>query len=214
MTLRFHVGSQDMQGKVHCLVMIVATGYLITITLEELLYLNSHQQKKQPASCCVLHALCVGRCRSIQRKLQFWVRTSGLFSSRPTRCSPTQFPWQPCPQRNTSSPCIFQCIPSHATPFPTPCDRKTSSSQSVLVRHTRRLSLLLANKDLQLPYLWILSSKRQANTPLPHQRWDSATPTDAAVVASPHQRHGYWSPPCNPVYVAAVCPTGSRSQVI
>jgi len=41
MTLRFHVGLQDMQGKVHCPVMIVVTSYLITITLEELLYLNS-----------------------------------------------------------------------------------------------------------------------------------------------------------------------------
>jgi len=41
MTLRFHVGSQDMQGKVHCPVMIVVAGYLITIALGELLYLNS-----------------------------------------------------------------------------------------------------------------------------------------------------------------------------
>jgi len=41
MTLRFHVGSQDMQGKVHCLVMIVVVGYLIPIALEALLYLNS-----------------------------------------------------------------------------------------------------------------------------------------------------------------------------
>jgi len=41
MTLRFHVRSQDMQGKVHCLVIIVVAGYLITITLRELLYLNS-----------------------------------------------------------------------------------------------------------------------------------------------------------------------------
>ena len=40
MTLRFHVGSQDMQSKVHCPVMIVVAGYLITIALEELLYLN------------------------------------------------------------------------------------------------------------------------------------------------------------------------------
>jgi len=40
MTLRFHVGSQDTQGKVHCPVMIVVAGYLITIVLEELLYLN------------------------------------------------------------------------------------------------------------------------------------------------------------------------------
>jgi len=40
MTLRFHVGSQDMQGIVHYQVMIVVAGYLITITLEELLYLN------------------------------------------------------------------------------------------------------------------------------------------------------------------------------
>jgi len=41
MTLRFHVESQDMQGKVHCLEMIVVAGYLITITVEEFLYLNS-----------------------------------------------------------------------------------------------------------------------------------------------------------------------------
>jgi len=41
MTPRFHVGSQDMQGNVHCPVMIVVAGYLITITLGELLYLNS-----------------------------------------------------------------------------------------------------------------------------------------------------------------------------
>jgi len=41
MTLRFHVGSQDMQGKVYCPVMIVVPGYLITIALRELLYLNS-----------------------------------------------------------------------------------------------------------------------------------------------------------------------------
>ena len=40
MTLRFHVGSQDMQGKVHCPVMIVVAGYLITIALGELLYLK------------------------------------------------------------------------------------------------------------------------------------------------------------------------------
>jgi len=41
MTLRFHVGLQDMQGKVHCLVMIVVAEYLINIALGELLYLNS-----------------------------------------------------------------------------------------------------------------------------------------------------------------------------
>jgi len=41
MTLRFHVGSQDMQGIAHCSVMIVVAGYLITIAVEELLYLNS-----------------------------------------------------------------------------------------------------------------------------------------------------------------------------
>jgi len=41
MTLRFHEESQDMQGKVHCPVMIVVAGYLITIALGELLYLNS-----------------------------------------------------------------------------------------------------------------------------------------------------------------------------
>jgi len=41
MTLRFHVELQDMQGKVHSLVIIVVAGYLITIALGELLYLNS-----------------------------------------------------------------------------------------------------------------------------------------------------------------------------
>jgi len=41
MTLRFHVGSQDMQGKVPSPVRIVVAGYLITIALGELLYLNS-----------------------------------------------------------------------------------------------------------------------------------------------------------------------------
>jgi len=41
MTLRFHVGSQDMQDKEHCPVMIVVAGYLITIALRELLYSNS-----------------------------------------------------------------------------------------------------------------------------------------------------------------------------
>jgi len=41
MTLRFHVGLQDIQGKVHCPLMIMVAGYLITIALEELLYLNS-----------------------------------------------------------------------------------------------------------------------------------------------------------------------------
>jgi len=41
MILRFHVGSQDMQGKVHCLVMIMVAGYLITIAVGEPLYLNS-----------------------------------------------------------------------------------------------------------------------------------------------------------------------------
>jgi len=40
-TLRFHVGSQDMQGKVHWPVMIVVGGYMITIALRGLLYLNS-----------------------------------------------------------------------------------------------------------------------------------------------------------------------------
>jgi len=40
MTLRFHVGSQGMPGKVHCPVMIGVAGYLITIGLGELLYLN------------------------------------------------------------------------------------------------------------------------------------------------------------------------------
>ena len=41
MTLRFHVGSLDMQGKVHCPVVIMVAGYLINIALGELLYLNS-----------------------------------------------------------------------------------------------------------------------------------------------------------------------------
>ena len=41
MTLWFHVGSQDMQGKVHYPVMIVVAGYLITIALGEFLYLNA-----------------------------------------------------------------------------------------------------------------------------------------------------------------------------
>jgi len=41
MTVRFHVGSQDMQGKEHGPVMIMVAGYLITIALGELLYLNS-----------------------------------------------------------------------------------------------------------------------------------------------------------------------------
>jgi len=41
MTLRFHVGSQNVEGMVHYPVMIVVAGYLITIALEELLYLNS-----------------------------------------------------------------------------------------------------------------------------------------------------------------------------
>jgi len=41
MTLRFHVGSQDMQDKMHCSVMNVVAGYLITIILGELMYLNS-----------------------------------------------------------------------------------------------------------------------------------------------------------------------------
>jgi len=40
MTLRFHVGSQNIHGKVHCPVIIVIGGFLITITMEELLYLN------------------------------------------------------------------------------------------------------------------------------------------------------------------------------
>jgi len=41
MTLRFHVISHDMQGKVHCPVMIMVAGYLITMALKEVLYLNS-----------------------------------------------------------------------------------------------------------------------------------------------------------------------------
>ena len=41
MALRFLVGSQDIQGKVHCPVMILVAGYLITVALRELLYLNS-----------------------------------------------------------------------------------------------------------------------------------------------------------------------------
>jgi len=73
-----------------------------------------------------------------------------------------------------------------------------SYRQCTIVRHTGRLSLPLVNKDLELPYLRILSSKGQANTPLPHQRWDGATSADPAVVASHHQRHGHWNPPRNP----------------
>jgi len=49
MTLRFHVGSQDMQGKVNCPVMIVVAGYLITIALRELLYLNSSLASRRTA---------------------------------------------------------------------------------------------------------------------------------------------------------------------
>ena len=45
-------------------------------------------------------------------------------------------------------------------------------------------------------------------------RWYGATMADDAGVASPYQRHGYWSPPRDPIYVAAVCLTGSRSQDI
>ena len=41
MTLRFHVGSQDMQGKMHCPVRIVVAGCLIDIAMGEILYLNS-----------------------------------------------------------------------------------------------------------------------------------------------------------------------------
>jgi len=41
MTLRFPVRSQDIQDKVNCPVMIVVADYLISITLEEVLYLNS-----------------------------------------------------------------------------------------------------------------------------------------------------------------------------
>jgi len=35
------MGSQDMQDKMHCLVMIVVAGYLITMALEVLFNLNS-----------------------------------------------------------------------------------------------------------------------------------------------------------------------------
>jgi len=83
----------------------------------------------------------------------------------------------------------------------------------VIVRHTERLSLPLVNKDLWLPYLRILSSTGQANTTLPHQRWDSATSANTAVGASPHQRQGHWSPPRNPVYITAVRPTGPVRRV-
>jgi len=41
MALMFHVRSQDMQGKIDYLVMIMVEGYSITIALKELLYLNS-----------------------------------------------------------------------------------------------------------------------------------------------------------------------------
>ena len=42
MTLRFYVGSQDIQGKAHYPVMIVVAGYLIASALRELLYLNTY----------------------------------------------------------------------------------------------------------------------------------------------------------------------------
>jgi len=57
MTLRFHVGSQDIQGKVHCLVIIVIAGYLITIALEELLYLNSSPGQQENGRLQQSHAL-------------------------------------------------------------------------------------------------------------------------------------------------------------
>jgi len=40
MILRFHVGSQNMQSKLHCKATIVIASYLITLTVENLLYLN------------------------------------------------------------------------------------------------------------------------------------------------------------------------------
>jgi len=40
MTLRFHEGLQDIQGKVHYPVRIEVAGYLSTSALQELLYLN------------------------------------------------------------------------------------------------------------------------------------------------------------------------------
>jgi len=88
------------------------------------------------------------------------------------------------------------------------------SGERARVRHTGRLSLLLVNKDLWLHYLRIVSSKGQANTPLPHQCWDSTTTADAGVVASPHQSYDHCNPPHNPVYVAAIRLTGCRSQDI
>jgi len=41
MTIPFHVGSQDTQGKVNFLVIIIVAGYLINIALEELWDLNT-----------------------------------------------------------------------------------------------------------------------------------------------------------------------------
>jgi len=49
MTLRFHVGSQDIQGKVHCPVMIMVAAYLITIALEKLFDLNPSSDEKENA---------------------------------------------------------------------------------------------------------------------------------------------------------------------
>jgi len=47
MTPRFHVGSRDMQSKVHYSVRIVVARYLITIDLRELLYSNSSPAKQE-----------------------------------------------------------------------------------------------------------------------------------------------------------------------
>jgi len=57
MTHRFHVRSQDMQGQVYGPVMIVVTGYLITIAQEELLYFNSSPSKKENGRLQQTHLL-------------------------------------------------------------------------------------------------------------------------------------------------------------
>jgi len=55
---------------------------------------------------------------------------------------------------------------------------------------------------------------RSANTPLRPQRWDGASPAVACVVAGTGQNAGLWRCLRNTVYVAAVRPTGCRSQDI
>jgi len=64
MTLMFHVGLEDMQGKVHCPVIILVADYLISIALEELLYLNSslsYQEKSRLQQTCVFRICLVER---------------------------------------------------------------------------------------------------------------------------------------------------------